>query len=232
MRAGKDRAAAAADGEVVQPEVDPVERVGRQVLDAREALDRLDQDAGRGTAAYEAEKLVDIPRASDHGEEQSASTSGNRGLHFAGRVRPETVHTAPRLDAGQRSHGREIRRGSRPDLRVEAKLPHVFAERFPIHEERADAAVDQCADAVDVVIEHDQLDRRRRYRGARRHVRVAHATIDEPNGTVKRLDAATSTRLINPSVRSMSRPGRRSTGWVPPANRRLRYTSGNSRHWK
>ncbi len=95
---------------------------------------------------------------------------------------PETVHTAPRLDAGQRRDSREIGRGSGPDLRVEAKLPRVFAERFPIDEERADAAVDQRADTFDVVIEHDQLDRRRRYRGARRHVRVAHATIDEPNG--------------------------------------------------
>src|SRR5918993_927284 len=163
---------------------------------------------------------------------RSTSAGRDRGVHFAGRVRAGTVHTAPRLDAGQRRDSREIGGSSGPDLRVEAKLPRVLAERFPIDEERADPAIAQRADAFEVVIEHDQLDRRRSYRGARRHARVAHATIDDPNGRLKRLDAATSIRLINPSVRSRSRPGRRSTECVPPAKRRLRYTRGNSRHWK
>ena len=229
-RGRKDRSASTADGEVVQPEVDAVER-GH---DARCSTHARPWTVSTRMPSRHARRrdggTVRHP-ALDHREEQPASPGRNRRLHFALRVRPRAVHTAPRLHAGQRRDGRKIRRGAGPDFRVEAGLPYVLPEPFPIHEERADAAPDQRADTLDVVIEHDQLDCCGGDDDAWCHARVAHATMEEPNGRLKRLDVVTSIRLMIPSVRSRSRPGRRSTGCVPPASRRLRYTSGNSRHW-
>ncbi len=225
----EDRAAPPRNGEIIQTEIDPIERQRRQIPRPAKGVDRLDENRRPAPPGDESQEEFDLRGSPDHRKKDPVRSGGDRSFDFDARLRARAIDPAPdfgALDAGARD---KIRLGPGPDVRVPSLLTFGLSDHLPVDDERVDPRTKVATNLFRIISKKHQPDGP--FASSDRHTALAQAINDEPKGSSKRARRLVSTELVAAMSSLIQRGGRRSIPPGPPRpSRRLNQTAGNARN--